>query len=76
MDILDRDDLSHDGMRFHCVTQNSTQFKNYGLFLEFSIYYFWTVVDYGKLKPQRGKLWMSRDYCICIPVGPHLVWGN
>ena len=29
--------MEQDGSRFHHATQNGTQFKTYGLFLEFSI---------------------------------------
>ena len=53
-----RDDLcpGQDGvnsMRFHHATQNSTQFKTYELFLEFSIQYFWTMVEHRKLKCRK-----------------------
>ena len=39
--------MEQNHQRFNQVTQNGKHFKNYELFLEFSIQYFQTMVDSG-----------------------------
>ena len=49
-------------------TVHNLELKNHCFFLEFSIYYFWTTVDQGYLKPWKTKPQIrgrgGGDYCI------------
>ena len=53
-----------DGLRRHRAAQNggNSKLMNY-LLGEFSIYYFWTEVDSGYLKPQKAKPGTRGDGC-------------